>query len=100
VLFQHAFRALSPEADASFILEAYRALAVYLSLDLDTPHNLIMTERWMMIIPRRQARIGIAAANAASMVGIVWVTSEEQFDAWKAQDPMELLSKFGKPISA
>jgi ATP adenylyltransferase/5',5'''-P-1,P-4-tetraphosphate phosphorylase II len=81
-------------------LEAYHALAVYLSLDLDTPHNLIMTERWLMIIPRRQARIGIAAANAASMVGIVWVTSEEQFDVWIAQDPMELLSKFGKPVSA
>jgi ATP adenylyltransferase/5',5'''-P-1,P-4-tetraphosphate phosphorylase II len=53
----------------------------------------------MMIIPRSQARIGIAAANAASMVGMVWMTSEEQFEAWKAQDPMDLLSEFGKPIS-
>jgi ATP adenylyltransferase/5',5'''-P-1,P-4-tetraphosphate phosphorylase II len=80
-------------------LEAYETLALYLSLELDTPHNLIMTERWIMIIPRKQARIGIAAANAASMVGMVWMTSEQQFEAWKAQDPMDLLSKFGKPIS-
>lgn len=59
-----------------------------------------MTTKWMLVVPRRQARIGIAAANTAAMMGMVWVTSEEQYEAWTKQDPMTLLPTFGKPWDA
>jgi len=99
VPFQHAFLAIPRGADASLLLQIYYCIASSLRLDLQTPHNMIMTDRWMMVIPRRQARVGIMAANASAMVGMVWVTSEQQYEAWTARDPMAWLSTFGKPAN-
>jgi ATP adenylyltransferase/5',5'''-P-1,P-4-tetraphosphate phosphorylase II len=96
VSYQHAISGLPKHTDAEVLLHMYHRLASSLAHDLATPHNMILTDRWMMVIPRTRARIGIMAANAAAMVGMVWVTSEEQFEAWTAQDPMALLPSFGK----
>lgn len=97
--FEHAVSCVSGDVNAGALLHVYHRLASFSTHNLATPHNVIMTDRWMMLIPRTQARIGIMAANAATMLGMVWVTSEDQFEAWTAQDPMTLLPMFGKPAS-
>lgn len=62
----------------------------------DNPaHNVILTPDWLLVIPQACARHGNLAANAASMVGMVWVTKEEDLQDWLDQGPMEVLCKFG-----
>jgi hypothetical protein len=52
-----------------------------------------------MVIPRRVGRIanGEMAANAAVMVGIVWMTKEHEYELWTRDDPMKFLPEFGVP---
>jgi ATP adenylyltransferase/5',5'''-P-1,P-4-tetraphosphate phosphorylase II len=61
-------------------------------------HNLLMTEDWMLVIPRRKGRRGILSANAAAMAGMVWVTGDMEVRQWVERGPMELLCEFGVPI--
>jgi ATP adenylyltransferase/5',5'''-P-1,P-4-tetraphosphate phosphorylase II len=61
-------------------------------------HNLLMTEEWMLVTPRRKGRKGILSANAAAMAGMVWVTGEVEVMQWVEQGPMELLCEFGVPV--
>lgn len=93
--YHHAVQRLVSLLDSDDVLRVYQALRSYLWVDDTTPHNMIMVKEWMMIVPRQKARIGKAAANAAAMVGIVWVTDEEEYQAWNESDPMKLLSSFG-----
>lgn len=53
-----------------------------------------------MVVPRRAGRIagGELAANAAAMVGIVWMTEEHEYEEWTKEDPMRLLPQFGIPV--
>lgn len=48
-----------------------------------------------MVIPRRKARSGLASANAAGMMGMVWVTCKEEFEAWETQGPVQVLEDSG-----
>ena len=52
-----------------------------------------------MVVPRRLGRIagGELAANAAAMVGMVWMTEEHEYEEWTRDDPMRLLPEFGIP---
>ncbi|OAL46377.1 hypothetical protein IQ07DRAFT_149015 [Pyrenochaeta sp. DS3sAY3a] len=97
VPYHHAIQRLPSLLDSDHVLHVYQALRSYLAVDDSTPHNMIMVKEWMMIVPRQKARIGKAAANAAAMVGIVWVTNEEEYQAWTESDPMKLLASFGIP---
>jgi len=63
-------------------------------------HNFLLTEDWMLVIPRRKGRKGILSANAAAMAGMVWVISEEEVRQWVEAGPMNLLCEFGVPVSA
>ncbi len=58
-------------------------------------HNVLLTEDWMLVIPRRKGRKGILSANAAAMAGMVWVTGEEEVRQWVEAGPMNLLCEFG-----
>jgi ATP adenylyltransferase/5',5'''-P-1,P-4-tetraphosphate phosphorylase II len=77
----------------------YQNLRNHLSLGHQQPHNVILTKRWFMVIPRRVGRIanGEMAANAAVMVGIVWMTKEHEYELWTRDDPMKFLPEFGVP---
>ena len=53
-----------------------------------------------MVVPRFTGRLGpggILAANAAAMVGIVWMTEEREYELWTKGDAMRLLPAFGFP---
>ncbi|KAJ4295549.1 hypothetical protein N0V90_007562 [Kalmusia sp. IMI 367209] len=99
VPFQHAFQALPLAVNAEALVKVYKRLRDHLSLDTHAPHNVILVKRWMMVIPRRTGRIGEMAANAAAMVGMVWMTKEHEYDLWTEADPMLLLPQFGLPLA-
>ncbi|EPS28964.1 hypothetical protein PDE_03910 [Penicillium oxalicum 114-2] len=60
------------------------------------PHNMIMTRRWMIVIPRRRAALSKAVAtNALGMLGYFAVATEDEVDEWRRQGVTDALRKFG-----
>ncbi|PNH58836.1 hypothetical protein VD0002_g8702 [Verticillium dahliae] len=60
--------------------------------------NVVLTDRWVCVIPRRRAGSGGAAANGAGMVGMVWVKDRAERDRWGAFGYTEHLAYLGVPI--
>ncbi|KAF2668076.1 hypothetical protein BT63DRAFT_426905 [Microthyrium microscopicum] len=47
-----------------------------------TAHNVIFTSDWLCFVPRRKALTEDTPANAMGMMGMVWVSSEEERASW------------------
>lgn len=46
-------------------------------------YNLVMVKKWMAMIPRTHANSkGKAPTNAVGMMGMVWVSSQEEMGVW------------------
>ena len=61
------------------------------------PHNVAMDRNWLVVIPRRAAAWNGAGPNAASMMGMVWVDSEEKMNVWLELGPANVLRQVGVP---
>ena len=91
---------------ASHILEVYNehikwcgdVLGLASNPDAVISHNIVLTRRWLMTIPRREAGVETAFANAAGMIGLVWVSRDETVDLWKKHGPTNVLSQLGVPV--
>lgn len=59
------------------------------------PHNVVLVKEGVMVIPRTKARIGAVSANAAGMIGLVWVAKKEQLEQWKECGPANVLGQLG-----
>lgn len=60
------------------------------------PHNMIMTKRWMIIVPRRRAAINKeVAANALGMLGYIAVAAEHEVDEWIRMGLIDSLKELG-----
>lgn len=59
------------------------------------PHNIVLTKRWLITIPRRGAGVGRATANAAGMIGLVWVSEQSIIELWKELGPTKVLATLG-----
>ena len=95
VPYQLAVRILSGDMDISTVHHTYNMLREELTLDPDTPNNLIVTHDCIALIPRQRAcieEISGYTANAAAMMGMVWVQSEDLFNRWLQYGPMRVLS--------
>ena len=71
--------------------------ALELGEDEVVPHNVILTARWIMTIPRRAAGLGAATANAAGFMGLVWVPTDDVVQLWKDLGPTHVLAELGVP---
>lgn len=60
-------------------------------------YNLILVPEWMVLIPRTSKGRGRFIANAANMVGLMWVKSEEVRDE-VVGGGVGLLAELGIPI--
>jgi ATP adenylyltransferase/5',5'''-P-1,P-4-tetraphosphate phosphorylase II len=67
--------------------------------DILCPHNVVLVKGWMMLIPRRSNNFRGVTANAAGMIGYVWLTDEEQLSNWRTIGPREILSQLGVPVA-
>lgn len=62
------------------------------------PHNIILTKRWMIVIPRRRAGINReGGVNAMGMLGHIAVTTQNEISNWIHLGLKETLRELGLP---
>ncbi|KAK0725124.1 hypothetical protein B0H67DRAFT_481100 [Lasiosphaeris hirsuta] len=62
------------------------------------PHNMILTRRWIVVLPRQRAAINKeAGANALGMLGVIAVATKGEMDGWLRLGLMESLKLLGVP---
>lgn len=66
--------------------------------DAGTDYNLILVSEWMALIPRRRKGWGPFIANAANMVGSLWLRNEEQRDDMLKHPLLDMLAELGIPL--
>jgi ATP adenylyltransferase/5',5'''-P-1,P-4-tetraphosphate phosphorylase II len=94
--FQHALKKLSSDSCTSLeLIEIYEALLNVANVAEAPAHNVIIVKEWILVIPRLRAKSGNLAANAAAMVGMVWVNTKEDLQEWIVRGPMKMLREFG-----
>ncbi|KAK6335171.1 hypothetical protein TWF718_010608 [Orbilia javanica] len=102
VPYKHYIIALPERPTADDLVERYRTLVGLAKLTLQdtggTAHNVVMTKDWIMVIPRSSKGFEGVGANAAGMVGMVWVGSEEERNRWTSLGLGAYLQKLGVPL--
>ena len=66
--------------------------------DAGTDYNLVLVSEWMALIPRRRKGWGPFIANAANMVGSLWLRNEEQRDDMLKHPLLDMLAELGIPL--
>lgn len=61
------------------------------------PYNLLLTQHWMMLVPRSQECYQSISVNALGFAGSLLVKSNAQFDQLKSVGPMAYLKNTGIP---
>lgn len=79
------------------LLDLFRSLRGDVGLKPGEAYNMILVRGHMIVIPRRTADIDGIQANAAGMTGLMYCSSEEQYQDWLRRGPMQLLEEFGVP---
>ncbi|KAF5581936.1 5 5 P-1 P-4-tetraphosphate phosphorylase 2 [Fusarium pseudoanthophilum] len=66
--------------------------------DAAVPHNFLLTQRWMIVLPRRRAAVNKeAGANAIGMMGVIAVATQKELDNWIRLGPATALAELGVP---
>ena len=94
--FDHALKMLEGRplvwSDAPHLFELYRALMADQGLaDGDRPYNLLLTRRWMMIVPRTLDRFERISINALGFAGSLLVRDAQRLDLIKTLGPGAIL---------
>lgn len=112
--FRHAFARLEPGAAISVdaapsLLSCYRALleAVGIQpvevdgeLHQSAPYNLLVTRRWMLLVPRSEERVEGVSINALGFAGSLFVRDAAQMKAIERLGPMAALQRVALPVNA
>ncbi|CAG8896514.1 unnamed protein product [Penicillium egyptiacum] len=62
------------------------------------PHNMILTKRWMIVLPRRRGAVNKeAGVNSLRMLGVIAVATMKEIDNWVKLGLTESLAKLGVP---
>lgn len=62
------------------------------------PHNMILTKRWMVVLPRRRAGVNKeAGANAMGMLGYIATATKNEIATWMRLGLRETLEQLGVP---
>ena len=100
--FKHFVIRLPTNASSEYVFQQYRRLLnetkkALRDADAGGDYNLVLVSEWLALIPRRCKGYGDLIANAASMVGMMWMTSEEQRDELLRLGPPGLAATLGIP---
>jgi ATP adenylyltransferase len=110
--FSNAFTWLDPatmlgEAAGASLGERYRALldaAGLRSLPCgeeerqSAPYNLLVTRRWMLLVPRSRECFGTMSINALGYAGSLFVKDDEQFETLRRAGPLAVLGEVAEPM--
>ncbi|WNC91293.1 phosphorylase [Paraburkholderia sp. FT54] len=112
--FRHAFARLESGAAISVdaapsVLACYRALLeaagvqpVEVSGELrhSAPYNLLVTRRWMLLVPRSEERVEGVSINALGFAGSLFVRDAAQMKVIERLGPMAALQRVALPTTA
>ena len=102
--FKHFVIRLPTGASSDYIFQQYSRLLnatkrALRDANAGSDYNLVLVREWLALIPRRRKGYGEDfIANAASMVGVMWMTSEEQRDKLLALGLPGLFVALGIPV--
>jgi sulfate adenylyltransferase (ADP) / ATP adenylyltransferase len=104
--FRHAFARIDLRDDAATAFDTYRALLAAAGvgdIEVDgkrchaTPYNLLVTRRWMLLVPRLQERAEGVSVNALGFAGSLFVRDAAQMQAIEQLGPMTTLQRVALP---
>jgi ATP adenylyltransferase len=116
VPFRHAFAWLDPDLKERPLAAAASAHDVYRRM-LDAlfpapedaawkrehcqpaPYNLLITRRWMLLVPRVADEFASIPVNALGYAGSFFIWSDDQWDALRSHGPMTILAAVALPRS-
>lgn len=81
-----------PAASARHSLALYRTLHDQIGAG---PYNLLLTRRWMLLVPRRRAGWAGVGVNALGFAGALLVQDSEQLERVRVEEPMRILCRAG-----
>lgn len=98
--FQHAVVRLnwdattSPQQAAQITLEAYHYILTMLHLNpaSEAAYNLLITRKWLLIVPRTQEQFESISVNSLGFAGTLFVRDLQQFERLKRISPLALLT--------
>jgi ATP adenylyltransferase/5',5'''-P-1,P-4-tetraphosphate phosphorylase II len=101
--FAHHFAGGFEEISAPDLLETYlklldeaRQSLGLLQSNQPCPHNVVLWKGCILVIPRRSAVVGShASANAAGMLGSIWISDKDQVDEWLRLGCRTVLQQLG-----
>lgn len=108
--FAHAFARLDLMAGdaARTALKTCRALLHATGIDAidvdglahqSAPYNLLVTRRWMLVVPRAAERVEGISLNALGFAGSLFVRDAQQLDTLARIGPMTALARVAKPTA-
>ncbi|MFC6668941.1 hypothetical protein [Marinobacterium aestuariivivens] len=86
-----------PDDAALWLHETYRAMLDALRIEVAADgqvqqgYNLLLTEDWMLLVPRSRERVGDVSVNALGFAGMLLVKRREQAQWLKRQGLMNAL---------
>ncbi len=109
--FRHAFVRLGPfdETDlaeqSTHLLDCYRRMLCQVGIDLPrseavsvaTPYNLLVSRRWMLLVPRLRECTGSISLNALAFVGTLLVHNSKQLEQLRQMGPFNALQAVAMP---
>ena len=90
----------APARAAAALLAGYREMLAAMSLSAirsggeerqSAPYNLLLTRRWMLLVPRSREHCEAVSVNALGYAGSLFVRNDEQLATVKRVGPMSLL---------
>jgi ATP adenylyltransferase/5',5'''-P-1,P-4-tetraphosphate phosphorylase II len=61
------------------------------------PHNVVLWDEWIVVVPRRRGIWEGASANTGGMMGSVWVKDQAEVDKWVGLGCANVLRELGVP---
>ncbi len=103
--FFHALARLAVPAEttpvdaASYLLGTYHDLLARTDLDPDAPapYNLLLTRRWMLLVPRARECFGAISVNALGFAGALLVRNNDELAVLQASGPLAVLEAVTLP---
>ena len=72
-------------------------LACFSHRDAEESYNMVLTDAFMMLVPRRTEFCGPVAVNSMGFAGSMLVRSQEELEYIRAEGPMRILAAVSVP---